>query len=255
VAANVRAGAGQVRVPLSAPTRAAQNAPVRLVAGQILPVTNSASAEDSIVARLRENARPAGGAAGGGSASGAANAGTGTTVARTYAPGALVAGWARGRSLTPGSATGISLALGLCAAAWFTAGTRVGDINGALALCGCYLAGRAAGEGAAGQDAAGQGAAGQEAAWRWPARMFSAAAECAVYAGLAVGADSAGRGSTWELAVIMTVLLAVRQTMTPRHDLRQRDTCERGTGERGTGERGAGERGAGERGAGERGTG
>src|SRR6266567_4399204 len=47
-----------------------------------------------------------------------------------------VAGWAAAQSLPPNSMTGISLALGLCAAVWFTAGTRPGNAAGALALCG-----------------------------------------------------------------------------------------------------------------------
>lgn len=55
-----------------------------------------------------------------------------------------VAGWAAAQSLPPNSMTGISLALGLCAAVWFTAGTRPGNAAGALALCGSYLAGRSA---------------------------------------------------------------------------------------------------------------
>jgi len=55
-----------------------------------------------------------------------------------------VAGWAAAQTLPPNSMTGISLALGVCAAVWFTAGTRPGNAAGALALCGSYLASRAA---------------------------------------------------------------------------------------------------------------
>ncbi len=55
-----------------------------------------------------------------------------------------VADWAVNRSLAPNSVTGISLALGLCAAAWFSAGTRPDNISGALALLASYLAWRAA---------------------------------------------------------------------------------------------------------------
>ena len=55
-----------------------------------------------------------------------------------------VAGWAAARALAPNSMTGISLALGLCAAVWFTAGTRPGNAAGAVALAVSYLAGRSA---------------------------------------------------------------------------------------------------------------
>jgi len=55
-----------------------------------------------------------------------------------------LAGWVAAQSLPPNSMTGISLALGLCAAVWFTAGTRPGNAAGAVALCGSYLVGRSA---------------------------------------------------------------------------------------------------------------
>ena len=59
-----------------------------------------------------------------------------------------LARWAVNRSLAPASVTGISLALAVCAAGWFSAGTRPDNVNGALALCASYLAamrGQAAG--------------------------------------------------------------------------------------------------------------
>lgn len=56
------------------------------------------------------------------------------------AAGHLIATWARGRSLGPGSAYGVAAAFGLCAAAWFTAGTRTDSIRGVAALCVAYLA-------------------------------------------------------------------------------------------------------------------
>lgn len=51
------------------------------------------------------------------------------------------AGWAVSRSLAPVSVAGISVALAVCAAGWFSAGTRPGNVNGALALCVSYLVG------------------------------------------------------------------------------------------------------------------
>jgi hypothetical protein len=176
--------------------------------------------EDSIVARLKGQARPAGGAVGGGSAPGQVSTGAGMSAAMAQILSGRAAGWAQRRSPAPISAAGISLALGLCAAAWFTAGTRAGDVNGALALCGCYLAGRAAAQGAS---------AG------WLARICLAAAEYAVYAGLAVGAGVPGEGGAWELAVTLIVLLAVRQTMSGC-----RGVPGRGAGDRGIVDRAAG---------------
>src|ERR1022692_3246379 len=55
-----------------------------------------------------------------------------------------MSGWAAQASLAPNSLTGISVSLGVCAAVWFTAGTRWGNLIGAVALCGSYLAGRSA---------------------------------------------------------------------------------------------------------------
>lgn len=143
------------------------------------------------------------------------------------------AGWALSRCLAANSVTGISLLLGLCAAAWFTAGTRADDVGGALVLCCSYLAGRAARQlslspGAApGQPESGAGqqsgrallavrAAG--ASQGQLARVSSAAAEYAVYAALAVGGDAAGLSGMWVLAVTVMILAAIRQTVSDCHD-------------------------------------
>ena len=126
-------------------------------------------------------------------------------------PGRLT-GWAVERYLTPASVSGISLALGLCAAAWFSAGTTLDGVTGALALCASYLASRAArrlagagvGALAAGAASAGAGAL---------AEVCETASELAAYAGLAVGGYEAHLTGTWELAVAATTLLAVRRTL------------------------------------------
>src|ERR1017187_8768857 len=55
-----------------------------------------------------------------------------TAVQAAHAFKRRAAEWAVRRSLTANSVTGISLALGLCAAAWFTTGTRTGDVRGVL---------------------------------------------------------------------------------------------------------------------------
>ncbi len=50
-----------------------------------------------------------------------------------------IADWADGQPMAPASAAGISLILGICAAGWFTAGTRNGNLYGAVALAAGYL--------------------------------------------------------------------------------------------------------------------
>ncbi len=121
------------------------------------------------------------------------------------------------RNLAEGSVTGISLILGCCAAVWFSAGTRTDDIRGALLLCGSYLAGLAARQLARTVPFTGVPSAAGPAAlsdgFARPARACSAAAEYAVYAGLAAGGAADGWRGTWVLAVTALVLVAVRHTM------------------------------------------
>src|SRR5262249_62105921 len=104
-----------------------------------------------------------------------------------------VADWAANRSLAPTSVSGISLALGLCAAAWFSAGTRPDNIRGAAALFMSYLAWRAArwlagpSHGAGTARSAGPGAG-------TLAELSGTVAGYAVYAGPAVGGAEARPG-------------------------------------------------------------
>ena len=53
-----------------------------------------------------------------------------------------MAGWAARQSLAPNALTGIGLACSICAAAWFSAGTRSSAVAGGLALSAGYLARR-----------------------------------------------------------------------------------------------------------------
>ena len=153
-----------------------------------------------------------------------------------------LAGWAAARSLAPNSLTGVSLALGLCAAVWFSAGTRPGSATGALALCGSYLAGRSArgltgrrpdraGSGVTAETASRGTAAGQKIRAKAVsdarlARACAAVTECGAYAGLAAGAPvgvgmvaggltgsgpAAGWTSMWQLATTAMILVAVSQ--------------------------------------------
>lgn len=133
-----------------------------------------------------------------------------------------VAGWAAARVLAANSMTGISLALGICAAVWFTAGTRPGNAAGALALGGSYLAGRSAR----------RLPASEPAAWAKTlsdsrlARAGATATEFGAYAGLAAGGPLAGGifarsmpaagpmagwSSIWQLAVTAVIVVAVSQ--------------------------------------------
>src|SRR5580658_8161317 len=119
------------------------------------------------------------------------------------------AGWAVSRSLAPVSVAGISVALAVCAAGWFSAGTRPGNVNGALALCVSYLVGCAArqlaspGRGASARHA--DADAGRLADW------CAVLSEYAVYAGLAVGGYEQRWGGTWQLAVAVMIVQAVRK--------------------------------------------
>ena len=118
--------------------------------------------------------------------------------------GGRLAAWSTARSLSPNSLTGISLLLGCCAAAWFSAGTRATDIKAAVALCACYLAAVAA--------------ARLMAAWRagipgWLALLSARGCEAAVYAALAIGASAAGWAGVWPLAVAVLSMVAVHDAM------------------------------------------
>jgi hypothetical protein len=159
-----------------------------------------------------------------------------TVAEAVHALDGRAASWGLRRSLAPASAAGISLALGLCAAAWFTAGTRGGDIDGALALCGCYLAGRAASQAAtpeAGMPARDAMPA-RDGAWDGTASVgslvvvCSVTAQCAVLAGLAVDGDATGWSGTWKLAVTVIIVAAVRRTISACGGATRRRTDDRG---------------------------
>jgi hypothetical protein len=121
-----------------------------------------------------------------------------------------LAHWAVNRSLAPASVTGISFALAVCAAGWFSAGTRPDNVNGALALCASYLASCAA-RWLAGPapDARARSA---DAAEHRMAEWCGALSEYVVYAGLAVGGYEEHWRDTWELAVAVMIVLSVRRT-------------------------------------------
>jgi hypothetical protein len=132
-----------------------------------------------------------------------------------------MAGWAARQSLAPNALTGIGLACSICAAAWFSAGSRSSAVAGGLAMSAGYLARRV---GAQVATAGGPGAAaqGSVAAVRadlpmlarfeaWLAGVGAAAGELAVYAGLAAGASASQRHGIWMLATDAAITLAIGQ--------------------------------------------
>jgi hypothetical protein len=117
-------------------------------------------------------------------------------------------GWAQGRHLAANSVTGISLGLAVCAAIWFSGGTRADNVYGGLALCASYLAWRAARRLAAADVEAGLAGPGPDPVIL--ATLSGAVSSCAALAGLAVGGRAAGLNGTWELATAVAIVTAVR---------------------------------------------
>ncbi len=140
-----------------------------------------------------------------------------TAAGAVHAVSRRAVGWAVGRSLGPNSVTGISVALSVCAVAWFTAGTSVGDASGAFALCGCLLAARAASRlpSPRGKAWLPRGAVGGPVtadATRL-ARVCAVLSECILIAGLAAGGRRAIHGSIWPVILSVIIAVAVCETM------------------------------------------
>jgi hypothetical protein len=145
--------------------------------------------------------------------------------------------WAYRRGIGLSSACGIWIALAVCAATWFSAGTRTGNLRGVAAMWAGYLvlvAGQhlARGSGGAMADAEamaepGDGlmaaASGRRATTAdrraagpvgWLAALGSGLAESVVYVGLALGAVAGNWPDGWTLAIAVLGLCAVRNLMT-----------------------------------------
>jgi hypothetical protein len=156
-----------------------------------------------------------------------------------------LADWTARQSLGPTSLSGVSLTLAVCAAIWFTAGTRSDDRNGAIALGACYLAALGARHVAgrtrdyliesleqlarAGQHPTGTAAQRALMSARrvalavrlrsivlsgWLAILGVRLSDCAILAGLAAGAAAQGWPGMWPLAISVLALIAIRDTMT-----------------------------------------
>src|SRR6266516_2842018 len=143
-----------------------------------------------------------------------------------------VASWGAAMTLAPNSLTGISLALGVCAAVWFAARSTLGYAAGALALSGSYLAGRPARQlaGRPGGGTRGWQPAAKAVSDRRLALACAALTECGAYASLAaagpaagalaaaglvtgglVTSPAAGWSGTWQLATTTVIMVAVSQ--------------------------------------------
>ena len=151
-----------------------------------------------------------------------------------------VIAWAADRGIAPNSVTGLSLLLGLSAATWLSGGTA-GDAQCGIAAFAAWLAARfcaarlASAPGGGGADTGvgdtdwlvlpgydwdapvspGAGAAG---GWRagnrnftWLAAICGAGVECAVYGGIAAGAQAAGWKGMWPLAIGTVILVSVAE--------------------------------------------
>jgi len=119
--------------------------------------------------------------------------------------GRLALAWATARRLGRSSACGVTLALAVCAAAWFSAGTRTDIIRGVAALWIGYLVLKAGQRLPAGRSPA--------AAVDWLTALGRCLAECVVYAGLAAGAAAEHWSRAWPLAIAVLGLAGVRNLM------------------------------------------
>ena len=131
----------------------------------------------------------------------------------------VVLDWARGRALGSSSVTGISVALALCAAGWLSEGSRSGNFWAALALAGSYLtvlAGRSLAVAPAVGSRRADEAARAEALGkaRYLASVGWSVSECAIYAGLAVGAVADRWSGIWILAIAVLTMTGIRELMT-----------------------------------------
>ena len=129
-----------------------------------------------------------------------------------------VTDWMAGRSLTATSVSGIAIALAICAAGWFSAGTTPGNINGVLALAAGYLVVLAARRlaGPAGLAGSGLTAAADRADLRpaWQAGLGVRIFEYACYAGLTAGAAAQFGSDMWPLGITVLSLVSIHDTMT-----------------------------------------
>ena len=130
-----------------------------------------------------------------------------TFAVSSYSP--RIVRWVAARGVTPDTVTGASAALALLAALWFSGGTRVGLVIGAVLLYLAFVLDCVDGQLAryTGRSSALGG---------WLDAVSDRVKEYAVYAGLAIGSAAAATGTSahagdvWGLAVAALVLQTVR---------------------------------------------
>src|SRR5260221_4504940 len=132
-----------------------------------------------------------------------------------------LASWAAGRSISPNTLAGISLLLALCAAAWFSGGAHDGG-KGMIAMLGWLLvlvaarglAGEAGSAGAGAGARAGATADAETApGYCWMSAVCAAAAECAIYGGMAAGSQPTILIGIWPLAVTTLISIATSELL------------------------------------------
>src|SRR5258706_14271243 len=124
-----------------------------------------------------------------------------------------LASWAAGRSISPNTLSGISLLLALCAAAWFSGGAHDGG-KGMIAMLGWLLV-LVAARGLAGKAGSAGATADAETApsYCWMSAVCAAAAECAIYGGMAAGGQPTILIGIWPLAVTTLISIATSELL------------------------------------------
>lgn len=178
------------------------------VAGSGVRLASLAAKDVADVGHAADPADPAAGPATRRPGSRASQDPPGLVAALAVAPLAgRLARWAAARGLAPNAFTITALALALCAAAWFAAGSRSGLIAGAALLCVALPVRQARARLPAGSPVT-------TPFGGWLYAMSGPTAEYAVYAGLAVAGAAGAAGKprqAWELATAAVIVLAVRQ--------------------------------------------
>src|SRR5258707_2838305 len=128
-----------------------------------------------------------------------------------------LASWAVGRSISPNMLSGISVLLAVCAAAWFSGGAHDGG-KGMIAMLGWLLVlvaarGLAGTAGSAGARAGATADAETAPGYCWMSAVRAAAAECAIYGGMAAASQPTILIGIWPLAVTTLISIATSELL------------------------------------------
>jgi hypothetical protein len=139
----------------------------------------------------------------------------GEAVSLSRRAGYWLGTWAVRRSVSPESLAGTSLLFAICAGAWFSAGNGAGAIPALIAAGGWLItlsSARSLKEFAA-ERATTRPRRETAGDFAWTAALCSAAAECALYGGIAAGAAPRGLVHPWPLAAITVSSIAVAELL------------------------------------------